>query len=119
LGYGRRLPQELRDLLPAVQRFGLFGLRHAAPVLDSGWLQADIDSVNRLSRLAMTDVTEGSDAGANRCFDPPAATPCDSRRNCEPKKAPSSEQQGRLPPQSSREGQRSQQGGNVNFRHQG
>jgi hypothetical protein len=26
-----------------------------------GWLQADIDSVNRLSWIAMTDVTEGSD----------------------------------------------------------
>src|ERR1035438_2811780 len=61
--------------------------------ISSGCLQADIDSVNRLSWIAMTDVTEGSDTGVNRCFDPLAATPCDSRRNCEPKKAPSSEPQ--------------------------
>src|ERR1035438_6065177 len=31
--------------------------------ISSGWLQADIDSVNRLSWIAMTDVTEGGDTG--------------------------------------------------------
>src|ERR1019366_9093184 len=138
-GWQRELPSRCRGLQMLAGESYRESRGRRAPMLPSGGTSSDLPPIFSPRIMRLSPVTPCPRSGVafwmkmfnmnaiyqlcwttlGAAFAPLAATPCDSRRNCEPKKAPSSEQQGRLPPQSSREGQRSQQGGNVNFRHQG